>query len=87
MRRRRWIRRLRRALPGQGARYRVKTPIACYVATARADSAPSLVARVGPLPRPIEASNAGVCYVRNTSISDIQSLGANLRFGVRTLSR
>jgi hypothetical protein len=34
----------------------------------RADSAPSLATPVGPLPRPIEAFKAAVCYVRNTSI-------------------
>jgi hypothetical protein len=32
----------------------------------RADSAPSLATPVGPLPCPIEAFNAAVCYVRNT---------------------
>ena len=47
----------------------------------RADSAPSLATPVGPLPRSIEASKAAVCYVRNTSICDIQSPRDSVRVG------
>ena len=46
----------------------------------RADSAPSLATPVGPLPRSIEAYKAAVCYVRNTSVCDIQSPRTVLRW-------
>ena len=43
------------------------------------DSAPSSVAPEGPLLFPIEASEAAVCYVRNTSIGGVEWLATNAR--------